>query len=67
MDEELPLLIYLVARCTVPNLFAELNFIKDFIQCDSQLDDETRLLTNFTNTLIYIKMSWEKDEKKYKK
>ena len=67
MDDELPILIYVVTQAKVENLLAEINLIEDFIQLDSQLDDEQKLLTNLSCTVQYVQKEWERDEKKYGK
>jgi len=46
MDDQLPLLIYIVLQSTVTDFVSELKFIEDFISFDQQLDDESQLITN---------------------
>ncbi len=50
MDEELPILIYVVLHCQIENISAELNFIDDFVQLDPTLESEKRLMTNIKVT-----------------
>jgi hypothetical protein len=51
MDDELPILIYVVLHSQSENIFAELNLIQDFISLEPKLDDESMLLTNVSVTL----------------
>ena len=46
MDEELPILIYVVLHCNVANIAAELSYVDDFVQLDPALESEKRLMTN---------------------
>lgn len=52
MDEELPLLIYILLYCRVEDLVAELSFIDDYVNLDSSLESEKRLMTNI-KVIVY--------------
>ena len=65
MDDELPILIYIVLHSQIPNILAELNFIKDFISLDQQLDDESMLITNISVSIEYIMKEWSADEVRF--
>ena len=67
MDDELPLLIYVVVHSKMENILAELNLIQDFIDLDPKLDDESRLLLNVSVTIQYVVKEWERDEIKFRK
>lgn len=56
MDEELPILIYVVLNCKVDNIAAELNFVDDYVQLDPTLESEKRLMTNVK--VIYF-LKWK--------
>lgn len=46
MDEELPILIYVILCSKLDNIAAELNFVDDCVKLDSSLESEKRLMTN---------------------
>ena len=46
MDQELPLLIYVLSRSEVPSLTAELRFLLDYVGNGDEFEDEQRLLVN---------------------
>jgi hypothetical protein len=53
MDEELPLLIYIMLNANIDNLAAELHFVEDYVNVDPMLESDKRLMTNFTVNLGY--------------
>lgn len=46
MDEELPILIYILSQANLKNGAAEFNLIDDYVQLDPSLESERRLMTN---------------------
>ncbi len=48
MDEELPLMIFILLNSKVEDMAAELNFINDYVNLDPGLESEKRLMTNMT-------------------
>ena len=46
MDDELPIIIYIILYARIPNIEAEFAFIEDFINLDPTLESEKRLMTN---------------------
>jgi len=61
MDEELPILIYVVLQCQIDNISAELNFIDDYVQLDPTLESEKRLMTNIKVSVQYISEEWKNE------
>jgi len=59
MDEELPILIYILLQCKLENAAAEFNFVDDYVQFDPNLESEKRLMTNLKVSLQYIANEWE--------
>ena len=59
MDDELPIIIYLVTQIKVDNLFAELNMIDDYIKCTMR-DElvQNKMVTNLLSSLNYISHKW---------
>ena len=66
MDDELPIIIYLVTQIDVYNLFAELNMIDDYIKCTMR-DDliQNKMVTNLLSSLNYVSNKWDKKTKKF--
>ena len=46
MDEELPIMIYILLHANLENASAEFNFVDDYVQFDPALESEKRLMTN---------------------
>ena len=46
MDDELPILIYILSQANLKNGAAEFNLIDDYVQLDPSLESERRLMTN---------------------
>ena len=66
MDDELPIIIYLVTQINVGNLFAELNMIDDYIKC--LMRDEliqNKMVTNLLSSLTYVSNKWDKKSQKF--
>lgn len=61
MDEELPIIIYILTQADLKNGSAEFNLIDDYVQLDPSLESERRLMTNlkvmseFVIFLIFMK------------
>ncbi len=52
MDEELPIMIYILLHAKMENAAAELNFVDDYVQFDPTLESEKRLMTNLRVTRL---------------
>ena len=61
MDDELPIIIYLVTQIDIENLFAELYMIDDYIKCTMR-DEliQNKMVTNLLSSLSYISLKWDK-------
>jgi len=59
MDDELPIMIYILLRANLKNGFAEFSFVDDYVQFDHTLESEKRLMTNLKVSLQYIADEWE--------
>ena len=46
MDDELPVLIYVILFTGIPNVFTELQIIEDYVSMDSTYEAELRFITN---------------------
>ena len=60
MDDELPIIIYIVTQINVDNLFAELYMIDDYIKCS--LRDklvQNKMVTNLLSSLLYVSKDWK--------
>ena len=62
MDDELPIIIYIVTQVKVANLFAELNMIDDYIKIILR-DDliQNKMVTNLLSSLMFITKSWNNE------
>ena len=62
MDDELPIIIYLVTQINVDNLFAELYMIDDYIKCTMR-DElvQNKMVTNLLSSLNYVSHKWNKE------
>lgn len=58
MDEELPIMIYILLHAKMENAAAELNFVDDYVQFDPTLESEKRLMTNLRVSIQYIADEW---------
>jgi len=58
MDEELPIMIYILLHARLENAAAELNFVDDYVQFDPTLESEKRLMTNLRVSIQYIADEW---------
>ncbi|CAD8086176.1 unnamed protein product [Paramecium primaurelia] len=56
MDDELPILIWVALISDVPNLYAKIQFVDDYIQ---EIENEKRILTNLRVSLDYISKEWK--------
>ena len=61
MDDELPIIIYLVTQINIENLFAELYMIDDYIKCTMR-DEliQNKMVINLLSSLSYISLKWDK-------
>ena len=46
MDDELPLIIYIVSQCRVDNLTSKVNMLEDYVRFIEDFESEQRLITN---------------------
>ncbi|KAL4467787.1 hypothetical protein ABPG74_013122 [Tetrahymena malaccensis] len=58
MDDELPILIYIILMCNINNLFTELQIVDDFINLDPSIEAEQRFLLNIRMAGKYISDEW---------
>jgi hypothetical protein len=61
MDDELPLLIFVLVQARVSNFNAEIAFLLDYVGRSSRFEKEQRLLINFEAAAKYIANDWEQD------
>ena len=59
MDDELPLLIFVVARNEDQYFASEISLLLDYSKTSVSLESEYRLLTNFHASISYIVNDWE--------
>lgn len=66
MDDELPIIIYIVTQVNIENLFAELNMVDDYIKI-SMRDEliQNKMVTNMLSSLIYVSKKWDSKLKKF--
>jgi Vacuolar sorting protein 9 (VPS9) domain len=58
MDDELPIIIYIVLMSEFTNQYAEVQFVDDFSNTDATIESERRVLTNIRVSLDYISSEW---------
>jgi hypothetical protein len=56
MDDELPVVIYILLNSKIPNLFTEISIIDEFVHLDPSIETEKRLITNLK--VIFIKINF---------
>ena len=62
MDDELPIIIYIVTQLNINNLFAEIYMVDDYLKCS--LRDETiqnKMIFNLLGSLLYISSKWKSE------
>ena len=66
MDDELPIIIYIVTQVNIENLFAELNMVDDYLKT-SMRDEliQNKMVTNMLSSLIYVGKTWDSKLKKF--
>jgi hypothetical protein len=66
MDDELPIIIYIVTQVDIENLFAELNMVDDYLKT-SMRDElvQNKMVTNMLSSLIYVSKKWDTKVKKF--
>jgi hypothetical protein len=52
MDDELPIIIYIVLMAEFKNQYAEIQFVDDFANTDPSIENERRVLTNIRVQII---------------
>ncbi len=40
MDDELPIVIYIIFKADVPNIYSELSYVEDFVKFDVSVENE---------------------------
>ena len=66
MDDELPIIIYIVTQVNIGNIFVELNMVDDYIK--TSMKDEimqNKMVTNMLSSLIYLVKTWDIKSKKF--
>lgn len=58
MDEELPVMIYIMLYSGVKNIEAELALIDDYVNLDPTLESEKRLMTNIRVSLFVLNFEY---------
>lgn len=53
MDDELPIIMYIVTQVEIKNFVAEINMIQDYLRFTVSLDNESRLLTTIIVILFF--------------
>jgi len=66
MDDELPIIIYIVTQINIGNIFVELNMLDDYIKT-SMRDEliQNKMVTNMLSSLIYVVKTWDTKSKKF--
>lgn len=54
MDDQLPMIIFILVFTDAPNLISNIAFVEDFIRFDSSLESEKRLMTNIRVKLHFL-------------
>ena len=67
MDDELPIIIYVITKVDVENIFAELNMVDDYVKCEMR-DElvQNKMVTNLLSGLTYICKNWDSNLKIFK-
>jgi hypothetical protein len=58
IDDEFPILIYMIAYSSVPTLLAELEFLQDYMNDNPKFEKDLRLLTDMSASIEFILESW---------
>ena len=66
MDDELPIIVYIITQIKIDNLFAELYMVDDYIKC-SMRDDliQNKMVTNLLSSLVYVGKTWDSKLKSF--
>ena len=54
MDDQLPVIIFIVCRTSLDSLPAQIEFLIDYTRCNSGMDNENRLLVNYDAAISFI-------------
>ena len=46
MDDELPILIYILSQCSSKSFYSNLEFVEYYIKCSEDNDNEERIIGN---------------------
>jgi hypothetical protein len=58
MDDELPVVIYIVAMSSVESLATEVHFLQDYIGDSDRFDNENRILLNIEVSIRFVIENW---------
>lgn len=58
MDDELPVMIYIVLYSEFQNKFASIHYVDDFCNTDPTIETEKRTVTTLRVSLEYISNEW---------
>jgi hypothetical protein len=58
MDDELPIIIYMVAMTDVPSLAAEIRLLQEYIGSSVKFERENRILTDIEASVNFIIHEW---------
>ena len=66
MDDELPIIIYIMTQINIGNIYVELNMVDDYIKT-SMRDElmQNKMVTNMLSSLIYLVKTWDTKSKKF--
>ena len=59
MDDELPVLIYIVLMSSICHNIMKLSLVEDFLTHDTSMESEIRVLTNLRAAVDYIEHEWK--------
>jgi hypothetical protein len=62
MDDELPIVIFIVAMSEVPALMAELRFLQEYVGNNVKFERENRILTDIEASVNFIIQEWNIEE-----
>lgn len=54
MDDELPLIIFILVHTTPEFLYSDIHFVEDFIKLETSLESEKRLMVNIKVILPFF-------------
>lgn len=54
MDDQLPVIIFIVCRTSTPSFPGQIEFLIDYTRCNASMDNENRLLINYDAAISFI-------------